>query len=145
MLYILRLTNGECIVVLADDEMSARAITARFTSNEGAAVASVRRLEGFAVQFSPTDEGSLAVSDWDDTTLDDILTCEYPLLNEAYRRANAEPFLQSPNRHEPIFSQLRAAHERNTEIIREGLRQERQRSGQGDVSTRSKAAATARR
>ncbi len=142
MLFILRLTNGDCIVATAADEPCARETAAKLNQDEAAAVASVRRLDTFAIRFSPTEEGSLDVAQWEDATLDSILASEYPLLNEAYRRANAMPFLQTANPQEPIFSQLKAAHERNTEIIRHGLQLERQRLLQREG--RSKAA-TARK
>ncbi len=144
MLYILRLTSGDCVIALAPDERSARETATKLNPDEEAEVVSVRRLTSFAVQFSPTEEGSLAVAQWDDATLDGILAHEYPLLNEACRRANAEPFLPTPNPKEQALSQLKAAHERNTEIIRQGLRKERQRATQEDLATKSKAA-TARR
>jgi len=43
------------------------------------------------------------VAHWDDATLDDILESEYPQLNEAYRRANAEPFLKASDPKEPVL------------------------------------------
>jgi hypothetical protein len=142
MMFILRLTNGDCVVTMAADERSARETARRLNRSEddAAEVASVRRLDSFAVQFSPTEDGSLAVAHWYDATLDSILASEYPVLNEAYRRANAEPFLPTANPQEPALSQLKTAHNQNTEIIREGLRLERQRFSQAEVSTRSKTA-----
>src|SRR5208282_4376175 len=140
MLYVLRLTNGDSVVVLAADERSARKIATTLNPDEAAEVDSVRRLDSFALQLSPNEEGTLEVAHWHDATLDNILVNEYPLLNDAYRRANAEPFLQAPNPHDPPLSQLKAAHERNKDIIRQGLRLERQRSSHPEVSTKSKAA-----
>ncbi len=138
MLFILRLTTGDCVVATAADEPGARETAANLIQGDAAEVASIRRLESFAVRFSPTEEGSLDVAQWEDATLDGILASEYPILNEAYRRANAMPFLQTANPQEPVFSQLKAAHERNTEIIRQGLQRERQRFG--ETESRSKAA-----
>jgi hypothetical protein len=103
MLYILRLTNGDCVITLAADERSAHETAKELSQDEAADVATVRRLDGFGVQFSPTEDGSLEVAHWDDATLDDILESEYPQLNEAYRRANAEPFLKASDQKEPVL------------------------------------------
>lgn len=86
MLYVLRLSGGDCIVTAAEDERSALACTLKLA--DGETVMSIRPLSGFTVRFSPTDSGSLEVSSWDDFSLDDILAKEYPILNEAFRRAN---------------------------------------------------------
>jgi hypothetical protein len=126
MLYVLRLTNGDCFVTLAADEQSARQI-AKLKLDPFIEVVTVRPLVSFAVQLAPTEDGSLEISQWDDATLDNVLASEYPLLHEAYLRANAQPFLESFDSEEPLFSQLHAANDRNTEIIREGLRREREK------------------
>jgi hypothetical protein len=146
MIYILRLTNGDCVVAMAADESDARRVAMRITTLEGVPeVASVRKLDAFGVRFSPTEDGSLQVTHWDDATLDSILANEYPLLNEACQRANAEPFLPAANLAEPVLSQLKDAYERNTDIIREGLQQELQRYAHPDAAAvKTKAAATRR-
>jgi hypothetical protein len=127
MLFILRLTNGDCIVTAALDEQAARDSAMKLCREDAAEVVSVRPINRFAVQFSPTDEGSLELIRWEDATLDDILAGEYPLLEEAYRRANAEPFARLSDHDEPILAHLKTEYERNTKIIREGLRLERGR------------------
>ncbi|MGA7402583.1 MAG: hypothetical protein WCC99_14805 [Candidatus Sulfotelmatobacter sp.] len=134
MLYILRLSNGDCIVAMAADERSALETTKRLSQDASADVVAVRPLDGFAVQFSPTEDGSLEVAHWDDATLDNILASEYPCLNEAYRRANAEPFRKPSDPEEPILSHLKSEHERNIEIIRAGLRLELERFSRQQVS-----------
>ena len=126
-MYILRLTNGDCIVAMAADERGALETAKKLIQDEAAGVTSVRRLDRFGVQFSPTEDGTLEVEHWDDATVDDILASEYPLLNEAYRRANAAPFIEAFDPEEPVLAQLQSAHDRNTEIIREGLRRELER------------------
>lgn len=136
MLYILRLANGDCIVATAADERSAVETAKRLSQDAAAEVVAVRPLDGFAVQFSPTEDGSLEVAHWDDSTLDSILASEYPCLNEAYRRANAEPFLKPSDSEEAILSHLKSEHERNTEIIREGLRLELERFSRQQVSSK---------
>ena len=145
MIYILRLTNGDCVVAMAADECEARRVAMRITALEGAPeVASIRRLDTFGVRFSPTEDGSLEVTHWDDATLDSILANEYQLLNEACQRANAEPFLPGANLSQPVLPQLEDAYERNTDIIREGLQQELQRYAQSGAAVKTKAAATRR-
>ncbi len=131
MLYILRLTNGDCVLALAADECSARQTAGKLSCNEGAQVTTIRTLDKFAVQFSPTEEGTLEVAHWDDDALDGILASEYPLLFEAYRRANAQPLMTTASAEEKTLAHLEAAFEKNTEIIREGLRSERQRFSHG--------------
>jgi len=125
MLYVLRLSGGDCIVTAAEDERSALACTLKLA--DGETVVSVRLLSSFAVRFSPTDSGSLEVSSWDDFSLDDILANEYPILNEAFRRANSVRFMPPLNSDEPLFAQLSAAHEQNTQIIAKGLKVELER------------------
>ncbi len=142
MLYILRLTNGDCVAAMAADERSARETAMKLRLEESAEVATVRRLDRFAVQFSPTEDGSLEVAHWDDAVLDGILASEYPLLYEAYRRANAEPLFQASNPEEPILSDLEVAYERNTGIIRQGLRLEQRRFSSAGAGTKSNAASS---
>jgi hypothetical protein len=131
MLYILRLTNGDCVLALAADECSARQTAAKLSCEEGAQVTTVRTLDNFALQLSPTEEGTLEVAHWDDAALDGILASEYPLLFEAYCRANAQPLLTAAPSEEKNMAHLEAAYEQNTEIIRQGLRSERQRYRHG--------------
>jgi hypothetical protein len=115
------------MVAASEDERSARELAGRMGLQEGETIASIRPLSRFGVRFSPTDSGSLDVNSWDDSTLDDILIHEYPILNEALQKANAMRFVPTPNREKPVLDQLRDAHEKNSEIIRKGLRQEVER------------------
>jgi len=140
MLYILRLTDGDCIVALASDEQCAGEAAAKLQPQDTQDIISVRPLDSFAVRFSPTEDGGLEVAHWDDAALDGILSNEYPLLNQAYRRANAEPFTTVPESDEPIPAHLKTEFERNTDIIRQGLRRERQRFERHEVVPKSKAA-----
>jgi len=144
MLYILRLTNGDCVLALAADEPDARQTAIKLTQDEGSEVRTVRHLEHFAVQFSPTDEGTLEVARWEDATLDGILASDYPLLYEAYCRANAEPLLKASCQEEKTMAHLQDAYDRNAEIIREGLRGERQRFGANAASEPSQKTKAAR-
>jgi hypothetical protein len=127
MLYVLRLSSGDCIVTAAESESRARQSATELGLEEGETVASVRALAELTVRLSPTDSGSLDVNSWADATLDDILTHEYPILNEALHKANSVAFMPPPNSNRPLFEQLKEAHEQNTEIIRKGLQVELQR------------------
>jgi hypothetical protein len=125
MLYIVRLTNGNCVILLAPDEPSARAAVKQM-NGKGEDIASIRPLDHFRVQLCPTEDGTLEVLHWDDSVLDGILENEYPLLHQAYREANALSF-EKPDADEPAILRLNAEFERNTEIMRDALRQERKR------------------
>jgi hypothetical protein len=132
-------------VAMAADESGARRVAMSITTLGAAPeIASIRRLDTFGVRLSPTEDGSLEVTHWDDETLDSILANEYPLLNEACQCANAEPFLPAANLAEPVLSQLKDAYERNTDIIRQGLRQELERYSRPEAAIKTKAAATRR-
>jgi hypothetical protein len=127
MLYILRLTDGDCVVTLASDEQGAREAAQKLTYDEATTVASVRPLDNFSVRFCPTEDGSLQAEEWSGCALDGILAAEYPLLYGAYCKANAIPFTQRAESDEPILMHLEAEFERNTEMIRSSLVLERQR------------------
>jgi hypothetical protein len=126
MLYILRLTDGNCLVVLAANEASARQIAGKVTLGSAADVVTVRRLQDFAVLLCPTEDGSLEVSQWDDTTLDKILATEYPSLNDAYRAANSQRF-EKPSGRASNLEALNTWHEKNLGGIRQGLEIERKK------------------
>src|SRR5260370_580195 len=55
-IYVLRLRDGNCIVVDAPDEEQATQGVSSLTTSE---VATISRLESFSAQFSLTDEGEL--------------------------------------------------------------------------------------
>ena len=140
MLYIVRLTDGSCAVVIAADECGARQSATKLIRNAESEVATVRPLDHFALQCFPTEDGSLEVTNWDSTTLENILANEYPRLKEACQRANAEPLLPARDAAQPVLWQLQAEFERNSEIIRRGLQQELERSKPAEVPNKSKAA-----
>jgi hypothetical protein len=127
MLYLLRLTSGDCIVTEAHSEIGARAFASTIGLQDGESIATLRALPRFGVRLSPTEEGSLQVESWDDATLDDVLEHEYPILNDAFRKANSVRFMPQSNPQKPLLNQLRNAHEQNAEIIRKGLREEQRR------------------
>ena len=124
MLYVLRLSSGDCIVTAASNERRARELAGTLGLEQDEIVVDMRPLSRFAVRFSPTDCASLEVNCWDDSTLDDILRHEYPLLEEAFRLANSVRFMPAPNASRPVLEQMKSAFEQNTETIRQALREE---------------------
>jgi hypothetical protein len=139
MLYILRFNNGDCVVVLAADETTARKAARNLVGDQPVEVVTARRLRNFCLQLTPTDDGSLELVQWDDATLDDILTAEYPHLEQAYRRANAEPFVRTSDPKGPGLSQLKDAYDRNRAIIGEGLELERNKFKREEKTSSQKA------
>jgi len=127
MLYVLRLSTGDCVITAASDESTARELASTLQLEPDETIASVRPLARLAIRLTPNDSGSLDVNAWDDSTLDDILQSEYPLLYAAFRRANSVPLLSSPDKDLPLLNQLKQANEENAEIIRTGLRLEQKR------------------
>jgi hypothetical protein len=127
MLFILRLTNGDCVIVTAADEPSARESALHLNPENPAAIASVRPLAHLCVQLTPTEDASLEVVAWDGPTLDSIFAQEYPLLEKAYRRANAQSFPQSTTAPASRLEALQEWYEKNLDLIREAVEQERTR------------------
>jgi hypothetical protein len=127
MVYVLRLANGDCIITSARDDREAREIARQIGREPGDEIVSTRRLPQFCVRLSPAESGSLDINSWEDATLDNLLANEYPVLNEALHTANRVKFMAAPESGRPLIAQLREAYEKNTEIIREGIREEQQR------------------
>src|ERR1700722_17395412 len=142
MLYVIRLTKGDCIIAAGRDEQAVCDMAKCLAAEDGETVASIRAIGRLGIRLSPNDEGSVEIHSWDDSTLDDGLVNEYPLLNQAFHAANAVPLIANvpsdqvqsdhprggrPRGDRPFIAQLKQAHEQNTEIIRKGLRLERQR------------------
>lgn len=129
MLYVLRLAQGDCVIVYTRDEQSARELASRLAGEDGGTIVSARELSDFAVRLSPNDEASLGIHSWNDSALDNILAQEYPALNDAFRAANRTPILTKADAGRPLMPQLKQAYEENTAIIRKGLQAERERFG----------------
>ena len=144
MLYIVRMTSGDCVVVMAEDERGAGQIALQLRMDQNAEVAAIRQLDRFAVQLSPREDGSFEISHWDGETFAGILANEYPLLNEAYKRANAQPLMPERSPETSALSQLGAGYEKNNEIIRDGVRRELGKGKVTEITTKPKAIATRR-
>ena len=148
MLYVIRLTKGDCIIAAGRDEQAVCDLAKRLAAEDGETVVSIREIGRFGVRLSPNDEGSLEIHSFDDSTLDDVLLNEYPALNDAFREANAVPLMpharsdQSPS-DQSLIAQLKQAHEQNADTIRKGLRKERQRfAAEAELGTEAKIGST---
>ena len=86
-LFVLRLRNGNCVVVAAGDDAAARQRTNLRADVE---IATVRELESFAAQFLLTDDGELKSILLDEQTLADLRAHEYPILNSARTQSYAD-------------------------------------------------------
>lgn len=129
--FVLRLRDGNSIVVDAPDEEHAREKARPLTASE---VATVRMLESFVAQFCLTDEGELTANILDGKTVADLYQHEYPLLRAAHAQSyqdfgasekdsNTEAVLFDPaaNRHAKQWDQ------RDKEIVHYAVEQERLR------------------
>ena len=87
-LFVLRLRNGNCVVVAAGDDAAAR----QRAKDLGADVeiATVRELNRERLQFSLTDDGELKSILLDEHTLADLRVHEYPILNSARTQSYAD-------------------------------------------------------
>lgn len=83
-LYVLRLRDGNCIVVDAPSEEKARERAKPLAASE---IATTRKLESFVAQFSLTDEGELAAILLEKTTVAELHEHEYPMLNAAHAQS----------------------------------------------------------
>lgn len=79
-LYVLRLRDGNCIVLDAPNEDSARERAKSLAASE---VATARKLDSFVVQFALTDEGELTATILDKDTVSELHQHEYPMLQAA--------------------------------------------------------------
>ena len=85
-LYVLRLRDGNCIIVDAPNEDSARERAKPLAASE---VATARNLDCFVVQFALTEERELTATLLDKNTISDLHQHEYPML----QAANAQSYM----------------------------------------------------
>lgn len=83
-LYVLRLRDGNCIIVDAPSQEEAVTRARPLAASE---VASVRCLGSFVAQFRLTDEGELAANILDRKTIAELHQHEYPLLRAAHAQS----------------------------------------------------------
>ena len=87
-LFVLRLRDGNCVVVAAEDEAAARQRAKDLGTDVD--IATVRKLESFAAKFLLTDDGELKSILLDEQTLADLRVHEYPMLNSAHTQSYAD-------------------------------------------------------
>lgn len=83
-LYVLRLRDGNCIVVDAPSEEKARERARPLAASE---VATARKLDSFVAQFALNDDGELSATLLDKNTISDLHQHEYPLLHAAHTQS----------------------------------------------------------
>ena len=83
-LFILRLRDGNCIVVDAPSEEKARERARPLAASE---VATARKLDSFVAQFTLSDNGELTATLLDKNTISDLHQHEYPLLHSAHAQS----------------------------------------------------------
>ena len=83
--FVLRLRDGDCVVVDARNEEQARERARPLASSE---VVSTRKLKSFVAHFALGNDGDLTATLVDKNTLSDLHEHEYPML----RAANAQSF-----------------------------------------------------
>jgi len=86
-LYVLRLRDGNCIVVDAPSEEKARERARPLAASE---VATARKLDSFVAQFTLGDNGELSATLLDKNTISDLHQHEYPLLQSAHAQSYLE-------------------------------------------------------
>jgi hypothetical protein len=130
-LYVLRLCDGNCIVVDAETEEKARS---RVNALAGSEIATARKLDSFVARFSLTDEGELTSTLIDQATISDLHEHEYPLLNSAHAHSYTE-FGESETDSKTdavLFNHEASVHaqewdKRDKRMVRYAVEQERQR------------------
>jgi hypothetical protein len=85
--YVLRMQDGNCVVVHATSEEQARKNAKPLLASE---VVTVRKLKSFVAQFALTDEGEFASTLLDKGTVSDLHEHEYPLLRAAHAQSYAD-------------------------------------------------------
>ncbi len=130
-IYVLRLRDGNCIVVSADTQDHARQAANTLAGDE---IVSIRPMNSFAVQFSLTDEGDLQGTLLHKQTVSELYQHEYPMLRAARSQSYAE-FGSSETddtSREVLFDSAASRHAKNwdmhdKDIIHFAVEQERMR------------------
>jgi hypothetical protein len=130
-IYVLRLRDGNCLVVNALNEDHARKNVEPLAASE---VVTVRQLDAFVAQFVLSDNGELTATLLDKETVADLHEHEYPMLGAANAQSYADfgvsetdskmevvPFDSTARRHAQEWDA------RDKQIIRYAVEQERLR------------------
>jgi hypothetical protein len=130
-IYVLRLRNGNCIMVDALTEEQARENARPLAASE---IVTARELKAFAVQFALGDEGGFAGVLVDKKTIADLHDHEYPMLGAAHTQSYADfNASETDSATAPVLFNLPAQRhlqqwdERDKQIVRYAVEQERSR------------------
>ena len=130
-LFILRLRDGNSIVVDAPSEEKARERARPLAASE---VATARKLDSFVAQFVLTDEGELTATLLDKNTLSDLHQHEYPLLQSARAQSYMDfDNSETDSRTAPVLYDSKASDhakgwaKRDEDIVQFAVQQERLR------------------
>jgi hypothetical protein len=129
--FVLRLRDGNCIIVDAKNQVEAAGNAKSLAASE---VATVRELGSFVAQFSLTNEGELTSVILDKKTIADLHQHEYPLLQAAQAHSYQDfGSSETDNKTEEVLFSAVASHhakewdQRDKQIIRCAVEQERSR------------------
>lgn len=130
-IYVLRLRDGNCLVVTALNEDHARKNVEPLAAGE---VVTVRELDAFVAQFVLNDNGELTATLLDKETIADLHQHEYPMLGAASAQSYADfGVSETDSKTEAVrFNSTARRHaqewdEREKEIVRYAVEQERLR------------------
>lgn len=130
-IYVLRLRDGNCIVVDAANEDVARKNVKPLVASE---VVTVRELEAFVAQFVLNDNGELSATLVDKETIADLHQHEYPMLKAANAQSYADfGASETDSKTDAVrFSSTVQRHaqewdKRDKQIVRYAVEQERSR------------------
>jgi hypothetical protein len=130
-LFVLRLRDGNCIVVDAPNEEKARDRARPLAASE---VATARKLDSFVAQFALNDDGQLTATVLDKNTISDLHQHEYPLLHAAHAQSYIDfDDSETDSKTNPVLydSQAsvhaRAWDKRDKDIVQFAVQQERLR------------------
>ena len=130
-IYVLRLRDGNCIVVDAANKDAARKNVKPLVASE---VVTVRELEAFVAQFVLNDNGELSATLVDKETVADLHQHEYPMLKAANAQSYADFGVSETDSKTDVvrFSSTARRHaqeweQRDQQIVRYAVEQERSR------------------
>ena len=129
--YVLRLRDGNCIVVDAPNEEQARVNARSLTASQ---VVTAREMRAFVVQFALNDEGEFSAMLLDQKTIADLYEHEYPMLGAANAQSYADfGASEGDSKSEPVLFNAAARRHtrgwdaRDKKIVRYAVQQERSR------------------
>jgi len=130
-LFVLRLRDGNCILVDAPNEGKARERARPLAASE---VATARRLDSFVAQFALNDNGELTATLLDKNTISDLHQHEYPLLHAAHAQSYMDfSDSETDSRTSAVLYDSKASvhakawDKRDTDIVQFAVQQERLR------------------